>query len=145
MLFRSPLADKARQALQRFEAIASAQGVPHDARLIMDEADDGLAMLSRFADLLVVSQDDPAESLSDHVLRLPDYVIMNSARPVLVIPRGDEVPDAGFAHAKARRITTYAAAAAARVTRESCRISGTADLYDTPTASRPWCTSRAAT
>lgn len=93
-----PLADKARQALQRFEAIASAQGVPHDARLIMDEADDGLAMLSRFADLLVVSQDDPAESLSDHVLRLPDYVIMNSARPVLVIPRGDEVPDAGFAH-----------------------------------------------
>ena len=91
-----PLADKARQALQRFEAIASEQGVPHDARLIMDEADDGLAMLSRFADLLVVSQDDPAESMSDHVLRLPDYVIMNSARPVLVIPRGTEAP-AGFA------------------------------------------------
>lgn len=93
-----PLADKARQALQRFEAIASAHGVPHDARLIIDEADDGLAMLSRFADLLVVSQDDPAESLSDHVLRLPDYVIMNSARPVLVIPRGAELPAAGFAH-----------------------------------------------
>lgn len=54
-------------------------------------------------------------------------------------------PDAGFAHAKARRITTYAAPTAARVTRESCRISGTADLYDTPTASRLWCTSRAAT
>lgn len=93
-----PLADKARQALRRFEAIASEQGVPHDARLIMDEADDGLAMLSRFADLLVVSQDDPAESLSDHVLRLPDYVIMNSARPVLVIPHGEGLPSAGFAH-----------------------------------------------
>lgn len=93
-----PLADKAREALQRFEAIASERGVPHDARLVMDEVDDGLAMLSRFADLLVVSQDDPAESLSDHVLRMPDYVIMNSARPVLVIPREAEPPDEGFAH-----------------------------------------------
>jgi nucleotide-binding universal stress UspA family protein/hemerythrin len=92
-----PLADKARQALSRFEAIASERGVPHDARLVLDEADDGLAMLSRFADLLVVSQDDPAESLSDHVLRMPDYVIMNSARPVLVIPREAAPPDTGFA------------------------------------------------
>jgi nucleotide-binding universal stress UspA family protein len=92
-----PLAENARLALARFEAIASECGVPHETRLVPDEADDGLAMLSRFADLVVVSQDDPAESTSDHVLRMPDYVILNSPRPVLVIPHGAEPPGAGFA------------------------------------------------
>jgi nucleotide-binding universal stress UspA family protein len=82
-----PLAENGRLALARFEAIARERGVPHATRLVPDEADDGLALLSRFADLLVVSQDDPDESTSDHVLRIPDYVILNSARPVLVIPR----------------------------------------------------------
>jgi nucleotide-binding universal stress UspA family protein len=92
-----PLAENARRALERFEAIASARGVPHESRLVPDEADDGLALLSRFADLVVVSQDDPAESDSDHVLRMPDYVILNSPRPVLVIPHGAEPPEAGVA------------------------------------------------
>jgi nucleotide-binding universal stress UspA family protein len=92
-----PLAQNARLALQRFEAIAGELGVPHDARLVLDETDDGLARLSRFADLVVLSQDDPDESLSGHVLDMPDYVILNSARPVLVIPRGAAPPAAGFA------------------------------------------------
>ena len=82
-----PLAANARLALSRFEIIARERGLPHDTRLVLDEADNGLAMLSRFADLVVVSQDDPDESISDHVLQMPDYVILNSPRPVLVIPR----------------------------------------------------------
>jgi nucleotide-binding universal stress UspA family protein len=92
-----PLADSARQALVRFEAIASECGVAYDTRLVPDEVDDGLTMLSRFADLVVVSQDDPDESLARHVPDMPDYVILNSPRPVLVIPRGAALPDAGFA------------------------------------------------
>jgi nucleotide-binding universal stress UspA family protein len=92
-----PLADSARQALARFEAIASECGVPYDTRLVPDEVDDGLTMLSRFADLVVVSQDDPDESLARHVPDMPDYVILNSPRPVLVIPRGTALPEAGFA------------------------------------------------
>jgi nucleotide-binding universal stress UspA family protein len=92
-----PLADKARLALSQFEAIAGECGVEHDTRLVPDQTDDGLAMLSRFADLVVVSQDDPEESLSRQVLSMPDYVILNSPRPVLVIPRGDALPADGFA------------------------------------------------
>jgi nucleotide-binding universal stress UspA family protein len=92
-----PLAENARQALARFEAIASERRVPYDTRLVPDEPNDGLALLSRFADLVVVSQDDPDESASGHVLRIPDYVILNSARPVLVIPRGDAPPGDAFA------------------------------------------------
>jgi nucleotide-binding universal stress UspA family protein len=93
-----PLAATARLALSRFEIIARECGVPHETRLVLDEADDGLAMLSRFADLVVVSQDDPAESLSDHVLPMPEYVILNSPRPVLVIPHreADAGVDASF-------------------------------------------------
>jgi nucleotide-binding universal stress UspA family protein len=86
-----PLAENARRALARFEAIAGERGVPYETRLIPDEPDDGLTLLSRFADLVVVSQDDPDESLSRHVMRIPDYVILNSARPVLVIPRADTI------------------------------------------------------
>jgi len=81
-----PLANNARRALSHFDAIAAAANVPHEGRFVCDRADDGLARLARFADLVVVSQDDPDESLPDMAVHLPDYVIMNSARPVLVVP-----------------------------------------------------------
>jgi nucleotide-binding universal stress UspA family protein len=92
-----PLAANARLALSRFEIIARECRVTHDTRLVLDEADDGLAMLSRFADLVVVSQDDPDESTSDHVLPVPEYVILNSPGPVLVIPHGEAGSGAGYA------------------------------------------------
>ncbi len=87
-----PLVEKARLALERFDAIAAECGVPHDSRLVPDQVEDGLAMLSRFADLMVLSQDDPDESIARHVPDMPDYVILNSPRPVLVIPRGAAAP-----------------------------------------------------
>jgi nucleotide-binding universal stress UspA family protein len=82
-----PLAQNARRALAQFEAIATEMHVPHEARFVCDQADDGLARLARFADLVVVSQDDPDESLPDLAVHLPEYVVMNCARPVLLVPR----------------------------------------------------------
>jgi nucleotide-binding universal stress UspA family protein len=90
-----PLAGNARQALSAFEDIAREMQVPYDTRFVCDQADDGLALLARFADLVVISQDDPAESLAEMAVHLPEYVILNSARPVLVVPRTDPPPDAG--------------------------------------------------
>jgi len=87
-----PLAQNARRALARFEAIATEMRVPHEARFVCDRADDGLAQLARFADLVVLSQHDPDEALPDAAVHLPDYVILNSARPVLVLPRADTAP-----------------------------------------------------
>jgi nucleotide-binding universal stress UspA family protein len=87
-----PLVRNARHALAQFEAIAVGMQVPREARLVCDQADDGLAMLARFADLVVASQDDPTESMTDMAAQIPDYVIMNSARPVLVLPRSDPPP-----------------------------------------------------
>ena len=93
-----PLANNARRALAHFDAVAAAMHVPHDGRFICDRADDGLARLARFADLVVVSQDDPDESLPDLAVHLPDYVILNCARPVLVVPYAPSAP-AGADHA----------------------------------------------
>jgi nucleotide-binding universal stress UspA family protein len=89
-----PLAQNARRALAQFEAIASEMRVPHEGRFVCDQADDGLARLARFADLVVLSQDDPDEALPDLAVHLPDYVILNSPRPVLVLPRTDAAPGA---------------------------------------------------
>jgi nucleotide-binding universal stress UspA family protein len=87
-----PLADQARQALSGFEKIAVEMDVRHEQRFVCDQADDGLARLARFADLAVVSQDDPAESMPDMAVRLPEYLILNCARPVIVVPRADPAP-----------------------------------------------------
>jgi nucleotide-binding universal stress UspA family protein len=87
-----PLADHAAQALSAFERIANQMHVRHEKRFVCDQADDGLARMARFADLVVVSQDDPDESMPDMAVRLPEYLILASARPVVVVPRADPAP-----------------------------------------------------
>lgn len=87
-----PLADQARQALAAFEAIAGQMQVRHEQRFICDQADDGLGRMARFSDLVVVSQDDPDESLPDLSVHLPESLILNCARPVIVVPRTDPAP-----------------------------------------------------
>lgn len=87
-----PLADQATRALATFEKIASDMEVCYEKRFVCDQADDGLARMARFADLVVVSQDDPAESMPDMAVRLPEYLILNCARPVIVLPRTAPAP-----------------------------------------------------
>lgn len=87
-----PLADNARRALAGFESIARDRHVAYEARFVCDAADQGLALQARFADLVVISQDDPDESLPNMATRLPEFVILNCARPVLVLPHADPDP-----------------------------------------------------
>lgn len=84
-----PLAQAARRALDGFEQIARRHGISHESRLVCDQAPDALVQLARFADLVVVSQDDPDESLGymPPALRMPDHVVCGAGRPVLVVPR----------------------------------------------------------
>lgn len=86
-----PLAENCRRALAAFEVLAQEAGVAYEARTVCDQPDDGLAQLARFVDLLVLTQDDPDEAPAGNVVRIPDYVILHCARPVLVLPR-DHVP-----------------------------------------------------
>lgn len=81
-----PLHATAGQALDRFGEVAGEAGVAFEKRLVCDLASEALARLGRFADLVVVNQDDLSEALSDTIGRVPEYVAFTCARPVLVAP-----------------------------------------------------------
>lgn len=110
------LYQRAGESLARFEALAAEAGVPTcERRLVDDEPEGGLALQSRYADLVVVSQTDPDDQSARLTPRLPEYVMFNSARPVLVVPYagtferlGDNVLVAWDASMEATRAVTNA-------------------------------------
>jgi nucleotide-binding universal stress UspA family protein len=94
--YLDPLYNQARHMLDQFEQLAHAAGARLLVRrLVCDQPDDALARQAAFADLVVLSQNDPRESTSDVVTNLPEYVILNCTRPVLVVPHSREFDDAG--------------------------------------------------
>lgn len=101
-----PLRANAQRALDVFERIARHHNISHESRLIHDTAPDALALLARFADLVVLSQDDPDESLGylPPAVRMPDHVIYHAARPVLVVPCAASAPEGPMLPAGLRRI-----------------------------------------
>ena len=110
------LYQRASESLARFEAVATAAGAPTcERRLVDDDPEGGLALQARYADLVVVSQADPGDASSRLIPRLPEYVMLNSARPVLVVPYagsfdqvGDNVLVAWDAGIEATRAVTSA-------------------------------------
>jgi nucleotide-binding universal stress UspA family protein len=80
----------ARSALDSFGTVASQLGLSsYECRLVNDDVDGGLALQARYADLSIVSQFDPGADLANQWSDLPEYLFMNSARPVLVLPYHD--------------------------------------------------------
>jgi nucleotide-binding universal stress UspA family protein len=85
------LRGQAGQALARFESLARAAGVRSlEARLVADDAAAGLVLLSRFADLVVLGQSDPGNADPTVARDLPEYVVLNAPRPVLLVPYAGE-------------------------------------------------------
>lgn len=83
------LAGQARAALERFEAVAAANGVrSFEARAIDDEVVAGLACQARYADLVVLSQFDPDDAVARLSAGLAEQVLLSSARPLLIVPCG---------------------------------------------------------
>lgn len=74
----------ARASLARFEERARQLGVQSvEQRLVEDENRDALVLQARYADLVVLGQDDEEQ---DTVRGLPPFVALHAARPVLVVP-----------------------------------------------------------
>lgn len=92
------LRDAARSRLDAFLEAARRLGVESlESRLIEDDARYGLLLQSRYADLIVLSQDDAQDSEAEPTLPLrvrglPEYVALRGARPVLVVPRSYRHP-----------------------------------------------------
>lgn len=79
--------ETARANLRRFDSQCQMLDMPSfEARLIDDQAADGLVLQSRYGDLVVLGQVNPDDPISPMEEETPEYVAINSARPVLVVP-----------------------------------------------------------
>ena len=77
----------ANRALDLFESCARGAGVASvERRCIDEEPGMGISMQARYCDLVVISQSAPGEFLPRLRSDFPDYVVLNSPRPVLVLP-----------------------------------------------------------
>jgi nucleotide-binding universal stress UspA family protein len=77
----------ADSTLAAFEATAKKIGVhSYEARQIDDEAGAGISLQARYCDLVVVGQTDLDEPSSTTLPDFPEFVVMNSGRPVLIVP-----------------------------------------------------------
>jgi len=74
-------------ALSVFESAANKAGAESvEKRMIEEEPGSGLCLQARYSDLLIIGQTDPDESLQGQREDLPEYIVMNSGRPVLIVP-----------------------------------------------------------
>jgi nucleotide-binding universal stress UspA family protein len=79
--------EQARQSLLQYEALArECCASSWDGRLVADDPENALVLMSRFVDLLVLSQTDPNNTPASTVRDLPEYVVLNATRPVLLLP-----------------------------------------------------------
>jgi nucleotide-binding universal stress UspA family protein len=82
------LRQRAERGLAEFEATARKLGLPSfEQRLVDDEAGGGICLQARYADLVVIGQHDPDEPSPVVMPDFPQYVVLHSGRPVLVVPR----------------------------------------------------------
>ncbi len=78
---------EADRALDLFDRQADQQGVlSFERRRIDDEAGSGISLHARYADLVVISQSARDEFTPRLRSDFPEYLILNGARPVLVLP-----------------------------------------------------------
>lgn len=81
------LFERAEAALNKFDRIASSEGVlSFERRLINDDPAGGMALQARYADLVVLSQTDHEDPTSRVISDVPEYVMMTGGRPVLIVP-----------------------------------------------------------
>ncbi len=89
--YLEPLHSGAERALGQFAEAARDANLPFQPRLVNDLADEALALLARYSDLVILSREDPAEALAATPDRTPEYVALTCARPILLVPPGARV------------------------------------------------------
>jgi nucleotide-binding universal stress UspA family protein len=80
------LREQADNAMAELEAVARATGVSCGKRILNEEATTGVSMEARHADLTVISQIDPDESLPALKHDFAEYVVLHAGGPVLIVP-----------------------------------------------------------
>lgn len=81
------LRERAKRGLEDFEQAVQKLGLPSfEKRLVDDEAGGGICLQARYADLVVIGQNDPEEISPVVMPDFPEYVVLHSGRPVLLVP-----------------------------------------------------------
>ena len=85
------LHDRAARFVQEFETEAKRMGVSsYEGRIVDGEANQGISLLARVADLVVIGRTNLEEKSPIVAPDFPEYVMMNAGRPVLIIPQAYE-------------------------------------------------------
>lgn len=80
---------EADRALDKFESLARHAGVnSFERRRLDEEAGWGVSMQARYCDLVVIGQTPPDKFAPRLRSDFPEYVLLNSARPVVIVPAG---------------------------------------------------------
>jgi nucleotide-binding universal stress UspA family protein len=77
---------QAKDALQMFTSLVQEGALRHEELLVDDEPYDALKLLSRYSDLTVVAQSNADDPVMSNMLDFPEYIALNSGRPVLIVP-----------------------------------------------------------
>ncbi len=81
----------ARASLLAFDKAAAFIGADEvEARLVDDEAAGGVTLHARYADIAVIGQFDPAAVVPGVMSNFVETVVLNSGRPVLVVPHAGQ-------------------------------------------------------
>jgi nucleotide-binding universal stress UspA family protein len=87
MSYLGSLRQRAEGSLQRFENAAQRIGVgSFERRLVDDEAAGGISLQARYCDLVIIGQYDPNGTSSSVYADVPEYVVINSGCPALIVP-----------------------------------------------------------
>lgn len=87
------LRERAEKAVASFNQTAQTLGVTSfESMIANDEAGGGIGLQARYSDLIVIGQTSRDEPSPSVLPDFPEYIIMNSGRPVLVIPYAGEFP-----------------------------------------------------
>lgn len=86
----------AQRNLDHFEEMVKKMGVnSYERRISEDDAPGALALQARYSDLVVLSQTDLSEGDGAAISSLPEYVMLNSSRPVLTLPYAGKFDNIG--------------------------------------------------
>jgi nucleotide-binding universal stress UspA family protein len=90
------LRERAGQNISDFKKQADSLGVhSFEGDITQDDAMGGIGMRARYCDLVVVGQTNPDESSPAVMDDFPEYMILNSGRPILVVPYAGEFKNIG--------------------------------------------------
>ena len=81
------LKERAAQLVVNFEKKAQQMGVPFvEGRAVDGEASMGIVLQSRYCDLTVIGQSSRLDPSPDVGFDFPEHIVLNSGRPVLIVP-----------------------------------------------------------